>query len=223
MGKEGGKDNPRHKVYLNSYYIDKLPITNIQYEKFVRETKYQSEGDWRRYYTTGASNYPVTCVTWKDAVEYLNWAEKRLPTEAEWEKAATGTEGRLYPWGNTWDPNKCNNLLMNKKEFIQIMCNMEDKRGTIPVGSITSGISPYGVEDLAGNSWEWCFDWYDKDYYYHGPENNPQGPHNGKFKVTRGGFWKANYPYFFECSFRAWLSLKERMGYCGIRGVKDPD
>jgi len=226
MGKEGGENNPRHLVYLDAYYIDKLPVTNLQYERFIRETKYKSEGDWKKYYTTGMAYYPVTCITWKDASTYLEWVKKRLPTEAEWEKAAAGKEGKLFPWGNKWDPNKCNNLLLNRQDLLRTMCNMEDGRGTIQAGSIPEGKSPYGVEDMSGNVSEWCIDWYDKDYYKKSPESNPTGPPSGKFKVNRGGSWrggswKSDHTYFFECSFRAYNKPNDRIGFYGFRGVKE--
>lgn len=226
MGKEKGHDNEKHTVYLDAYYIDKFPITNLQYERFTRETRYKSEGDWKRYYTTGMAYYPVTCVTWKDASSYLKWSGKRLPTEAEWEKAARGTDGRLFPWGNKWENDRCNNLLLNKRELLSLMCNMEEGRGTIPVGSTPEGKSPYGVEDMAGNVNEWCHDWYDQSYYQKSPAGNPQGPPGGKFKVNRGGSWrggsfKSEHIYFFECSFRSYNKPNDRIGFYGFRGVKD--
>ena len=226
MGKEGGDNNPRHKVYLDSYYIDKTPVTNLQYERFIRESGYKSEGDWRKFYNTGMAYYPVTCITWNDANAYLKWAGKRLPSEAEWEKAAAGTDGRLFPWGNEWDPDKCNNLLLNRPDKIRLMCNMEDGRGTIPINEMPEGKSPYGVEDMAGNVSEWCLDWYDKDFYKKSSKANPQGPPSGKFKVNRGGSWrggswKSDHTYFFECSFRAYNKPNDRIGFYGCRGVKE--
>jgi formylglycine-generating enzyme required for sulfatase activity/tRNA A-37 threonylcarbamoyl transferase component Bud32 len=221
MGKQGGEDNPRHKVYLDNYYIDKYPVTNLQYEKFTKETKYKTEGDWGKYYSSGAGDYPVTCLTWNDACAYLKWSGKRLPTEAEWEKAAAGPEGQLYPWGDKWDPNKCNNLNVTRNDLIGRMMNIENNRGTIPVGAIPEGTSIYGVEDMAGNVWEWCYDWYEKGYYTKSSPSNPQGPSTGKYKVARGGSWKANYDYFFQCPFRRWTSPQDRITFCSFRGVKD--
>ena len=221
MGKQGGQNNPRHTVYLDDYYIDKYPVTNLQYKKFVKETKYKTEGDYGKYHSSGAGNYPVTCLTWNDACAYLKWAGKRLPTEAEWEKAAAGPEGLLYPWGETWDPNKCNNLNITRKDIIARMMNINNNRGTIPTGIIPEGASIYGVEDMAGNVWEWCYDWYEDTYYTKGPSSNPQGPSTGKYKIARGGSWKANYDYFFQCSNRRWAAPQDRITFCGFRGVKD--
>ena len=179
MGNDGGDDDekPAHTVTLEAFEIDMFEVTNADFAKFVEETGYQTEAEkagemgWRAY-AEDKDNYPVVKVTWNDADAYCQWAGKRLPTEAEWEKAARGEEGFIYPWGNEWDPAK-----VNAKE--------SGFRGTVAVGSFAEGASPYGVFDMAGNVWEWMADWY-QPY----PGSTYQSEYFGeKFKVTRGGGW----------------------------------
>jgi formylglycine-generating enzyme required for sulfatase activity len=179
MGSDKSRDSradddelPQRKVYLDGYWIYKYEVTVAQYRKFCNETGRQMppvEPSW-----VWQNNHPIVCVTWDDAVAYCNWAGVQLPTEAQWEKAARGTDGRIYPWGNVWDASKCNNL--NTKQ-------------TTPVGSYPAGASPYELMDMAGNVWEWCADWYDANYYASAPAQNPPGPSSGTERVLRGGSW----------------------------------
>ena len=179
MGNDGGDDDekPAHTVTLEAFEIDMFEVTNADFARFVEETGYQTEAEkagemgWRAY-AEGKDNYPVVKVTWNDADAYCQWAGKRLPTEVEWEKAARGEEGFIYPWGNEWDPAK-----VNAKE--------SGFRGTVAVGSFAEGASPYGVFDMAGNVWEWMADWY-QAY----PDSTYQSEYFGeRFRVTRGGGW----------------------------------
>jgi formylglycine-generating enzyme required for sulfatase activity len=179
MGNDGGDDDekPAHAVTLDAFEMDMFEVTNADFAKFVEATGYQTEAEkageagWRAY-AEGKDNHPVVKVSWNDADAYCRWAGKRLPTEAEWEKAAKGKEGFIYPWGNEWDPAKA-----NTKE--------SGFRGTVAVGSFADGASPYGVLDMAGNVWEWVADWY-QPY----PNSTYQSDYFGeRFKVTRGGGW----------------------------------
>jgi formylglycine-generating enzyme required for sulfatase activity len=147
------------------YWIDKFPVTNVQFERFVTETGYDAGNDWRAAFTTGEERHPVVWVSWRAAQAYAGWCGKRLPTEVEWEKAARGTDGRRFPWGNRWDGNLCN----------------VTGRGTTPVGDYPEGASPYGCQDMAGNVWEWCLDPYD-----------PHDQSNDAPRVLRGGSWYGN-------------------------------
>jgi len=149
------ESNPLHTVFIKPFYIDKYPVTNLQYSDFVLSTGYQSQGNWQDLYMTGKEDYPATGVSFEDARQYASWQGKRLPTEAEWEKAARGDDGRLYPWGKEWDREKTNSF--------------ESNHGcTTPVNYFPSGSSPYGVTDMLGNIWEWTEDLY-FPYPYKGP------------------------------------------------------
>lgn len=198
MGSPKGEGNddehPQHKVYLDSYYISKCEVTNEQFAQFARETGYNAGRDWKKYARAGKEKYPVVCVDWNDAMAYCRWAEGNLPTEAQWEKAARGTDGRTYPWGNSWYANLCNN----------------NSNGTTAVGSYIGGASPYEAQDMMGNVWEWCFDWYDQNYYKSSPLKNPEGPGSGISRVVRGGSW-CSRTYEFRCANR----LSHRPGGSG--------
>jgi formylglycine-generating enzyme required for sulfatase activity len=180
MGSDQGVERPPHAVSVDAFEIDQFEVTNEQFEKFAAETGYVTDAEkagdmsWQAY-AEGKPNHPVVKVSWNDAKAYCEWAEKRLPTEAEWEKAARGTEGRTYPWGNDWDVNKA-----NVKEA--------GYRGTTIVGSFPDGGSPYGVMDMAGNVAEWTSDWFQPYPGYPGGDNEAQY-FGEKYRVIRGGGW----------------------------------
>ncbi|HEY4000192.1 MAG TPA: SUMF1/EgtB/PvdO family nonheme iron enzyme, partial [Candidatus Xenobia bacterium] len=175
---------PMHVVHLDSYAIDKYPVTNAQFATFVKATRYEAQGDWRSQFTEGKESHPVVYVTWYDACEYAKWAGKRLPTEAEWEKAARGTDGRKYPWGNKWDASRLN-------------CHESGYRTTVPVGTFPEGASPYGVMDMLGNVWEWT-----QDNYNPYPDSDFWTDKFGRqYKVFRGGSWN-NYHFNNRCANR---------------------
>ena len=183
MGSNDGDDHekPVHKVYLDEYYIYKHEVTVAQFKRFCQATRHKmsDQPDWNK------DNHPVVNVTWHDAAAYAKWAGASLPTEAQWEKAARGTDGRTYPWGNE-APNAGGKYRCN--------CDPGDNAAdgyeyTAPVGSFASDASPYGCLDMAGNVWEWCADRYDDGYYSKSPARNPTGPRDGKLRVLRGGSW----------------------------------
>jgi iron(II)-dependent oxidoreductase len=202
-------EKPQHTVYLDAFYIDKYEVTNAQYEEFMDATGHSAPPYWNDE-LFNQPDQPVMSVTWEDAKAYADWVGKRLPTEAEWEKAARGTDGRFWTWGSEWDASKLNaNDVGTIEGFVY----------TSPVGSFPQGVSPYGVHDMAGNVWEWCQDWYDENYYSYSPNINPKGPPSGDNHVLRGGDWSMNKD-FTRCPGRFGLSPGSIL--TGFRCAKSP-
>lgn len=206
-----GLDNeqPEHKVWVDAFYLDKYEVTNARYEKFMEETGRARPKFWEQLDLTVHSELPVVGVSWDDAKAYCEWAEKRLPTEAEWEYAARGTDRRRYPWGNA-EPNA--QLANYAKRWSH---KFYDDR-LEPVNSHEAGKSPFGVYNMAGNVFEWVADWYEIKYYMRSPERNPPGPETGELKVMRGGSWNFASEYLRTAS-RMKLKPLEREADIGIR------
>ncbi len=192
--RDGGRDEyPRHQVDLDAFYIDAHEVTNGRYRQFVKATghrtpqhpKNPSRTLWKGDQVSEAvAERPVVNVDWHDADAYCKWAGRRLPTEAEWEKAARGTDDRRFPWGNVEPTAKHLNF---NQQWI-------GEKTLMPVGSYEAGKSPYGAYDMAGNVWEWVADWYDDRYYEKSPAKNPMGPETGTDKVLRSSGWAVETP-----------------------------
>jgi len=219
MGSDEGypDERPVHTVSLREFYMDRYEVTVAEYAEFlnhrgqiygcdghkcadVKEENPQSHIVSRgNGYAAekGFERHPVTWVSWYGADAYCRFRHKRLPTEEEWEKAARGTDGRRYPWGDEFDPAKAN------------AGGVSD--GTTPVGSYPTGVSPYGLYDMAGNVWEWVSDWYEPY-----PSSDYESPFFGKYKVVRGGSW--NHPYVdSRTSSRDFAHPARRIGVVGFR------
>ena len=185
-------EHPQHTVYLDDFFISKYEVTSEQYTEFLNAIGENDDGTGHALVNIdivhikckngiykavkGWEDHPVVGVTWYGAKAYAEWAGGRLPTEAEWEKAARGKDGREWPWGNLWEIGKCNSW-------------ESGVHATTPVGSYPLGKSPYGVHDLIGNVYEWLADWYQADYYEISPLRNPKGSDSGVFRILRGGSW----------------------------------
>jgi formylglycine-generating enzyme len=180
---EGNKDeHPRHQIMVDGFYMDKFEVTVARYAKSMRSGNNRKPAGWDWVDSKKHSKLPVVGVDWHDAMAYCEWAGKRLPTEAEWEKAARGRDERKYPWGNEQPTAMLANF--GKEGHYPIDVYNYD---LAPVDSHDAGNSPYGLHHMAGNVLEWTADWYDKNYYSKSPERNPTGPSRSDFRVLRGG------------------------------------
>lgn len=176
-------ETPPHMVTLSAFFIDAVEVTNAQFARFANGSGYQTDAEkagdnvtWRTFNTPDRQRFPVTHVSWTDATRYCAWVGKRLPTEAEWEKAARGTTTNIYSWGNTFNSAWANTFELGAGQPVAV--------------ASSSASSPYGAYDMIGNVWEWVQDWYGGDYYVQSPRSNPAGPATGIQKVIRGGSFK---------------------------------
>lgn len=244
---------PQREIFLNAYFIDKYPVTNAQFSQFIeangyKQKVYWSEAGWQYNLDfnpldgdeidailQGDKDCPVVNVSWYEAEAFAHWAGKRLPTEAEWEKAARGTDGRIYPWGNEFDKTRLN-------------CAEAKIEKSTPVTKYPQGQSVYGCFDMAGNVWEWTADWYDSQYYRNAPDKNPQGPddpeekpYSGRpeevgvsiyelkpslsktltaCKVIRGGSWNGSGIVHIRCANRDYDEPSFKSDIIGFRCAK---
>ena len=220
-------EEPVHKVFLKSYYIDRLEVSASQFSNFLnlnlkKASLYFQTGSGvtikkvGRLYSprAGLNNYPANRVSWYGADAYCRWVNKRLPTEAEWEKSARGIDGRIFPWGDEFPTN---DRVTFRRKFNKIGFKVLEM-----VDSMPNGRSPYGVHHMAGNAWEWVSDWYEDIYYEKSPFENPKGPDSGVSKVLRGGNW-----YYKAYYMRTTYRFNEKPGvfknWQGFRCAKDLD
>ena len=212
MGSDGGQaledERPKHQVWLSTFFMDLHEVTTEQYALFLSATHRVAPWQWNLVDLSQHGDRPVIGVDWADAEAYCRWKGKRLPTEAEWEKSARGTDGRLYPWGNQLPTKERANFALGARfSYSQVL---------MPALSYESGKSAYGLYQMAGNVWEWTQGWYAADYYGISPERNPQGPEQGSFKVLRGGSW-SDLPKYLLAYGRFKLPPETRNSYTGFR------
>ncbi|WP_447975219.1 formylglycine-generating enzyme family protein [Nitrospira sp. Kam-Ns4a] len=238
-------EQPQRTIELDAFYLDQHEVTNRRYQAFLKATGHRvpehcCDPGYNLWQGTEIApallDHPVVNVDWFDAEAFCRWAGKRLPTEAEWEKAARGADGRLYPWGNEWDRTRANGVAYwAEKDFAtpeeakawwaDSGAEIIERRGihgllTLPVTALEAGATPTGILHLAGNVWEWVADWYDPAAYAAAPAKNPKGPAAGEYKVTRGGSW-LNHRHFLRTTARDGSRPLMRNHGTGFRCAKD--
>jgi len=208
MGSTDGDadEKPVHKISLNDFYIDRYEVSNTRYKECVTAGACGKPQSTDNYDNSQYANHPVVYVDWNMSKSYCEWRGAKLPTEAQWEKAARGTDGRTYPWGE------------------EITCNNANYLGCVgdtkAIGSYASGKSPYGIYEMAGNVWEWTADWYSETYYQISPVENPRGPDAGQYRVLRGGSLKQD-KYLLRTSARLGNKPSDVDLGVGFRCVRD--
>lgn len=216
---------PQRNVYVDAFEIDKFEVTTVQFLKFVLATNRPPLIDWQ--YDGGnfqetMVNHPVMHVSWFDADAYCKWAGKRLPTSAEWEKAARGEDGRIYPWGN--EPAGLSRANFGRTGLSGPVRDRPERLLLYPpiisVDKYDNAVSPYGVFQMAGNVAEWTADWYDPDYYKNAPNRNPKGPEKGTQKAFRGGGWIDSTPSVRPAQ-RNGADPNTKMNWLGFRCARD--
>ncbi|MFO0773401.1 MAG: SUMF1/EgtB/PvdO family nonheme iron enzyme [Nitrospiraceae bacterium] len=249
IGSDGFPDEaPLRRVWLSSFRLDRFEVTNEAYARFVHETGHRIPENTRPQATlwtdwhaiVAIARHPVVNVSWEDAVAFCRWRGARLPTEAEWEKAARGPNGRIYPWGDEWDRMKANSASYWAERTLHFDSGAEWEafwitgdgariarekgiRGevlTMPVGSFPDGVSPYGIHDLAGNVAEWVADWHDPNYYRSAPLHDPPGSTRGAVKAMRGGSWLKPFKSLRGAD-RDWGLMDSRPSGTGFRCAHD--
>jgi sulfatase modifying factor 1 len=198
-------DRPVKLIHVDPFYMDQTEVTNERYAAFIKARRHRAPYHWvKGQVAPGKEKHPVTNVSWDDAVAYCAWEGKRLPTEAEWERAARGIgEALKFPWGDRNPTNKDAHY-----------------GGDATVEVCTKEKNYFGLCDIIGNVWEWCSDWYGRLYYEEAPSRNPKGPDQGMYRVLRGGSYFDQPPLFLTTAYRSWARPAERSPTIGIRCVK---
>lgn len=204
MGSADGQsdEQPVRRVHLSEYWIGRTEVTVAQFRAYCDAAGYAYDWSGLKPSWGWVDDHPMVNVTWDEARAFCRWAGGDLPTEAQWEKAARGTDGRKYPWADAWDPDRCVN-------------GTNSGNRTVPVGSRPSGASPYGCQDMAGNVWEWCLDWYGP--YEPSATRDPKGPSSSEYRVLRGGSWYSDDPGSLRSAFRNYNDPTDIRGYLGFR------
>jgi iron(II)-dependent oxidoreductase len=216
---------PQRQVYVDTFDIDKFEVTTVQYLRFVLATDRPPLLDWQYEggnFQESMAGHPVMHVSWYDAEAYCRWAGKRLPTDAEWEKAARGEDGRIYPWGN--QPAGLSRANFGRTGLSGPVRDRPERLLLYPpiisVDKYDNAVSPYGVFQMAGNVAEWTADWYDPNYSRSAPDRNPKGPERGTQKAFRGGGWIDSTPTV-RAAQRNGTDPKAKMNWLGFRCARD--
>ena len=207
-------ERPQHEVWLDRFEMDRVEVTVGHYAEFLSVQKQPAPWQWEQADPLKHRDRPVVGVSWFDAEAYCRWRGKRLPTEAEWEKAARGTDRRLFPWGNQAPTDRLANFALGAR--------FSYSQALMPVHRYEQGLSPYGLYQMAGNVGEWVADWYGSHYYEMSPERNPLGPAVGSFRVLRGGSW-SDLPKYLLTYGRFKLPPETRNSYTGFRCARQVD
>lgn len=216
---------PQRKVHLDAYEIDKYEVTTVQYLRYVLAHDMPPQVDWKfdgGNFQDTMSNHPIMHVNWMQADAYCKWVGKRLPTEAEWEKASRGEDGRIYPWGN--QPAGLSRANFGRGGLSGPVRDRPERLLLYPpiisVDKYDNAVSPYGLFQMVGNVAEWVADWYDKDYYKTAPNRNPKGPEKGTQKAFRGGGWIDSTPSV-RTTQRNGTEPTTSMNWLGFRCARD--
>jgi formylglycine-generating enzyme required for sulfatase activity len=213
---EGDAEGPAHAVFLDEYWIDANPVTNQEFARFIEATGFittatmAGKQDWTTHAYPGRESHPVVLVSWTDAEAYAIWAGSKLPTEAQWEKAARGgLVGKRFPWG---DDMPSENRVNWNRTYVS---------GELPTSPITTfPPNALGVYDMAGNVWEWCHDWYSDDTYSAEPRRDPAGPAAGTYKARRGASWNVREAFRLRCANRGAMPPDSYHPNLGFRCVR---